>query len=63
MLLVNTQNGAVSQAGGFCFFTCEAGVAGNCASVPGSECGQLDEELLGVQWNGASMCLPDAVRR
>jgi hypothetical protein len=62
-LIVNMQSGAVSQAGGFCFFTCEAGVAGNCDSVPQSECGQIDEDLLSTQWNGASMCLPDSVRR
>jgi hypothetical protein len=62
-VMTDPTTGDVSQAGGFCFFRCENGVAGNCNTVPQSACGQINEATLEAEWNGSSMCLPDSVRQ
>jgi hypothetical protein len=62
-VLLDPNNGALAQVGGFCFHQCERSVQASCDAFQGTVCGTVDENVLQTAWNGVSMCLPDGIRR
>lgn len=60
-LMVNLDNNSGFEAGGYCFANCQDN-GGDCTAFPGTSCGKADQNVFGFTWNGASMCLPDALR-
>jgi hypothetical protein len=48
------------EGGGFCFAQCN--VEADCGTFLDTQCGQSNDAIMELPWNGQTMCLPDVLR-